>query len=243
MSENPRSSTLDPDRDQRERAEGIDNISGRRSGGTSVEYLCDRLERSGHHALLEGVRSRRISAYAAAVEAGFVRRRKTIAGDDCNQARRRAHEMAAVLGPTRANSFACAELPCLSCNHPDAWRALKEVADVYLQSQKGEPLRRSLTGVSFLVSCSCRLQIQSRNARSSAESFDGLLVRDIAAIAPHFGRSTSSRIRATRSPSNCCATSLARKRPMTRSWWFALRPTGRATCCQPSSAPPKADHP
>src|SRR5262249_58146600 len=106
MSENPRSSTLDPDRDQRERAEGIDNISGRRSGGTSVEYLCDRLERGGHHALLEGVRGRRISAYAAAVEAGIVRRRQTIAGDDWNQARRRGPEMARLLGPTRENRTA-----------------------------------------------------------------------------------------------------------------------------------------
>jgi hypothetical protein len=39
--------------------------------------------------------------------------------------------------------------------------------------------------VSLSVSSSFRLRIRSRNARSSAESFDGFLVRDIAAIAPH----------------------------------------------------------
>src|SRR5262249_31793422 len=60
----------------------------------------------------------------------------------------------------------------------------------------------------------------------------GISFHDVSPLTAHdvAFSSKSSRIRGTRSPSNCCATSSARKRPMTPPWWFALRPTGRATC-------------
>jgi hypothetical protein len=145
MSENSRSSTLDPHSDQGVREGEVDNINKRTRGGTSVENLCQRLERGGHHALLEGVRSRRISAYAAAVDAGIVKRRKTSVVDgNHNLTRRREHAMSEVLG--RA-TYVCGELPCFSCRHLNATAALREIANVYLEAKKGAPSRASLSGV------------------------------------------------------------------------------------------------
>src|SRR5262245_55662816 len=92
MSENRRSSTPDPDSDQGVREGQVDNINKRAKGGTSAEDLSQRVERGGHHRLLEAVREGRISTFAAAVEAGIVRRRKTaiVDGDEPN-VKRRAH--------------------------------------------------------------------------------------------------------------------------------------------------------
>jgi hypothetical protein len=42
--------------------------------GTSRPYLIFRLQQGGHHELLAAVEARRLSAYAAAVQAGIVRR-------------------------------------------------------------------------------------------------------------------------------------------------------------------------
>jgi hypothetical protein len=149
MSDNPHSSTPNPDNDQGVHAGEFDNINKRTGGGTGREYLIERLRRAGRTDLLDGIAQRQISAYAAAVQAGIVRRRRTAVADgDHNLTRRRQHEMQTVLERSAAGTFACAELPCLSCNHPDAWRALKEVANTYVASRKGElPSCRSPMGV------------------------------------------------------------------------------------------------
>jgi hypothetical protein len=59
-------------------------------GGTSIEYLQDRLRRAGRTDLLEAVERRQISTYFAAEIAGIVRRRPT-AGMNDNAAKRRAY--------------------------------------------------------------------------------------------------------------------------------------------------------
>ena len=70
----------------------------RKPNGTNRDYILNRLERDGHHVLLDAVRYRRISAYAAGVAAGYYRRRPTLLGGESQQARRRRHEIAKLIG-------------------------------------------------------------------------------------------------------------------------------------------------
>jgi hypothetical protein len=122
-----------------------------KSRGTGKQYILERLRRDQRFDLIDGVQQRQISAYAAGIEAGYFRRPLTrVVDNDHNKTRLRMHEMDAVLG---RSAFVCAELPCLSCNHPDAWRALKEVAATYVRGRRGEVIR-SASGV-LPASC-CR---------------------------------------------------------------------------------------
>jgi hypothetical protein len=118
----------------------------------TVTYWLDRLEREGRHDLIAGIKSRQISAHAAAVQLGWVKRRKTgVIDGDHNLTRRREGAMASVL------AFS-SPIPCFACSHMNATAALREIADTYAQVRKGEPVRRSLTGV--LPSSCCRRQIR-----------------------------------------------------------------------------------
>jgi len=58
--------------------------------GNSAEYICRRLARDGHLRLLEGVRSLRISAYEASIQAGYYRRPPPTGRGSDNAAKRRA---------------------------------------------------------------------------------------------------------------------------------------------------------
>src|SRR5215813_1344115 len=60
-------------------------------GSTSVNYILRRLEREGFTDLIEGIRARRISAFATAVELGWARRPQTLHGENSNQAKRRRY--------------------------------------------------------------------------------------------------------------------------------------------------------
>ena len=66
--------------------------------GNSVDYIIARLEREGLVHWIEAIRMRRISAFAAAVELGWVKRPRTLSGENCNQARRRAFDIRALIG-------------------------------------------------------------------------------------------------------------------------------------------------
>jgi len=66
-------------------------------GGTSVEYLTDRLRRAERFDLLEGIAQGRISVYAAAEAAGFLKRRPTPGGGSPNAAKRRRFQLQALL--------------------------------------------------------------------------------------------------------------------------------------------------
>lgn len=80
-------------------ASGVEcRAMARKPNGTSREHILSRLERDGRQLLLDAVRQRRISAYTAAELAGYVRRRPTLFGDQSQQARRRRHEIARLLG-------------------------------------------------------------------------------------------------------------------------------------------------
>jgi hypothetical protein len=80
-------------------ASGVEcRAMARKPNGTSREHILSRLERDGRQLLLDAVRSRRISAYSAAELAGYVKRRPTLFGDDSQQAKRRRHEIARLLG-------------------------------------------------------------------------------------------------------------------------------------------------
>ena len=62
-----------------------------KQGGTSREYLLSRLERDGHFALVEGVRTGQISAFSASIAAGYHKRRPSISsrqGRESNQGKR-----------------------------------------------------------------------------------------------------------------------------------------------------------
>ena len=69
-------------------------------GGTSREYLLDRLQRAGRFDLLEGVARGRISVLTAAEAAGFVRRRPITGRGSPNAAKRRRFELQALLRNT-----------------------------------------------------------------------------------------------------------------------------------------------
>ena len=66
--------------------------------GNRRAYILARLEREGLVHWVEAIRMRRISAFAAAVELGWVKRPRTLSGENCNQARRRAFDIRALIG-------------------------------------------------------------------------------------------------------------------------------------------------
>jgi hypothetical protein len=74
-----------------------DNVT-LRSRGNSREYILARLEREGLTDWIEAIRMRRISAFAVAVELGWCKRPQTLHGENCNQARRRAFDIRALIG-------------------------------------------------------------------------------------------------------------------------------------------------
>jgi hypothetical protein len=133
-------------------------------GGTSREYLCGRLRKGGHFALLAAVERGDLSAYAAAEEAGFVTRKATLETGSQNVLRRRMFAvrnalrngdaqqqdevLAPVEGPRREEPAVktvvggAGDLPCLYCSHPQAQLARREIADVFLENQLGNGNRR-----------------------------------------------------------------------------------------------------
>jgi hypothetical protein len=57
-----------------------------------------RLEREGLTEWVEAILTRKISAFAVAVELGWAKRPQTLSGENCNQARRRAFDIRALIG-------------------------------------------------------------------------------------------------------------------------------------------------
>jgi hypothetical protein len=134
-------------------------------GGTSREYLCGRLRKGGHFALLAAVERGDISAFAAAEECGYVTRRLISGGGSENATKRRLYALRMALRnvdaqqqdnvlasteePRREDSAAVTtvpggvgDLPCLYCSHPQAQLARREIADVFLENQLGNGNRR-----------------------------------------------------------------------------------------------------
>jgi len=68
--------------------------NGRMQQGTSREYLLDRLRREGHADWVEAVEAGRVSAFAVAVELGWVTRSPTLLGERAHQTKRRRHRLA-----------------------------------------------------------------------------------------------------------------------------------------------------
>src|SRR5262249_36524122 len=66
--------------------------------GTSIAYLTDRLRRAERFDLLDLVACGRISTYAAAEAAGFLKRRPTPGGGSPNAAKRRAFVLRRTVG-------------------------------------------------------------------------------------------------------------------------------------------------
>jgi hypothetical protein len=69
--------------------------------GTSRAYLLDRLERAGEVELLAAVEAGTLSAFAAAVEAGIVRRPVPNGRGSTNEAKRRAFAIARAYADAR----------------------------------------------------------------------------------------------------------------------------------------------
>jgi hypothetical protein len=65
---------------------------------TGRENIIQRLAAGGHDVLLQAVLSGRISAFAAACEAGICKRQPIKSKSETNQSRRRRHEIARLLG-------------------------------------------------------------------------------------------------------------------------------------------------
>jgi|SRR5262249_1895572 hypothetical protein len=85
----------------RERKNQGDNVGDHvtlNSRGNSVDYIVARLRREGLTDWIEAIRARRISAFAVAVELGWAKRPQTLHGENCNQARRRAFDIRALIG-------------------------------------------------------------------------------------------------------------------------------------------------
>src|SRR5262249_7737457 len=64
-----------------------------RQCGHSREYILSRLEREGHTDWIAAIEGGRLSAYAAAVELGWVKMPPTLSGPRSNQAKRRHHQL------------------------------------------------------------------------------------------------------------------------------------------------------
>jgi hypothetical protein len=69
-------------------------------GGTGRQYLLGRLEKAGRTDLLDAIAGGKVSVYAAAEEAGFVRRRAVTGRGSPNAAKRRRFQLQAVLRGT-----------------------------------------------------------------------------------------------------------------------------------------------
>jgi hypothetical protein len=69
-----------------------------RSRGNSRDYILARLEREGFLDLVSAIRTRRISAFAVAVELGWAKRPQALHGENCNQARPRVFDVRALVG-------------------------------------------------------------------------------------------------------------------------------------------------
>jgi hypothetical protein len=137
------------------RRKGEHSSNRKLKGGTNREYLLARLDRDGRQDLVAAIHGREISAYAAAVEAGYVRRRKTaVVEGDHNLTRWRKHRMAEALDRApAAASYHNEQLPCFACRQPQAWKALAEVADTYLRARRGEARRASTSGLLPMSCC------------------------------------------------------------------------------------------
>jgi hypothetical protein len=70
----------------------------RRLQGTSREYLLDRLVRAGRPDLVEAVEAGFVSAYAVAVEMGWMKRPVPLGTGSQNQAKRRRFQLDALMG-------------------------------------------------------------------------------------------------------------------------------------------------
>ena len=64
-----------------------------RQNGTSRAYLIERLRREGRADLVAAIESGQVSAYAVAIELGWVTRHPTLGTGSTNQAKRREHEL------------------------------------------------------------------------------------------------------------------------------------------------------
>jgi len=73
-----------------------DNVT-LRARGNSRHYYIARLRRDGLHDLADAVESGKISAFAIAVQLGWAKRPRTLHGEDCNQARKRAIDIRALI--------------------------------------------------------------------------------------------------------------------------------------------------
>jgi hypothetical protein len=78
---------------------------GQRNGttlqrGNSRAYFLARLRREGYDDAVEAIEMHRISAFSVAVQLGWVRRRKTLTGENSHQAKRRRHrfDVKAIIG-------------------------------------------------------------------------------------------------------------------------------------------------
>jgi hypothetical protein len=72
-------------------------------GGTSVEYLKDRLKRAGRFDLLQGIACGRISVLAAAEAAGFYRRPPATGRGSPNVTKRRRFALQTLLRETNGS--------------------------------------------------------------------------------------------------------------------------------------------
>ena len=82
--------------EKREKKQG-DGVTSKPQRGHSVAYICARLERDGFDRLLEGVRTFKISAYAAGEAAGYFERPPPRGTGSQNQARKRAWDIRAMI--------------------------------------------------------------------------------------------------------------------------------------------------
>jgi hypothetical protein len=98
MDSDPGPSKLGQHGGRRIRGQRLDNISLNTGGGTSRDYIIARLQREECFDLVDAILTRKISAYAVAVELGWVKRRKTLGTGSENQARKRAFDIRALIG-------------------------------------------------------------------------------------------------------------------------------------------------
>src|SRR5262245_1758851 len=129
MSDEPRSSKLGPHGGPRHpktetAGQGHENSDiTLRPRGTGRAYVLARLERDERFDLIEGIKQRQISCFAAGVEAGYFKRRPTgVIDGEHNKTKLRAFGMAQVLGRVPENTFTSDEIPCFACRNPCAWK-------------------------------------------------------------------------------------------------------------------------
>ena len=75
-----------------------DRDSNARLYGTSRAYLIDRLRREGHDDLVEAIEAGVVSAFAVAVELGWMRRPNLTGTGSTNQAKRRNFQLGRLMG-------------------------------------------------------------------------------------------------------------------------------------------------